>query len=285
MLASLNVVSIAVVCCDRTRRSAMRARNRLIGTRCSRCSLAAATLTAAGGGRWVTGTDAIFGASFAATFDSGIGSASLDAFDASGSSAGTAVLAPALAPVSMVAMTSPLVTALPSTLTILTNTPDSGAGVSSTTLSVSISTRFSSRLTYSLTFLCHDTSVASDTDSDNCGTLTSISMLPPPRTNRRHATRRQSSARNSPAHAVACYTTICSREPAMPKNRVPRKSVSAAAACAAASSAECGATRPDCAVLPGTTRLQPRYGNARSSLQNRRAETDKAGQCALTASS
>src|SRR5271154_5003605 len=120
MLASLNVVSIAVVCCDRTRRSAMRARNRLIGTRCSRCSLAAATLTAAGGGRWVTGTDAIFGASFAATFDSGIGntstfvgrsllvalisvlrigSASLDAFDASGSSAGTAVLAPALAPV------------------------------------------------------------------------------------------------------------------------------------------------------------------------------------------
>ena len=46
--------------------------------------------------------------------------------------------------------------------------------VSSTTLSVSMSIRFSSRLTASPSFLCQVTSVASETDSDSCGTLTSI---------------------------------------------------------------------------------------------------------------
>jgi hypothetical protein len=53
----------------------------------------------------------------------------------------------ALASVSICAMISLLATVLPSPLTIFTSTPDSGAGVSSTTLSVSMSTRFSSRLT------------------------------------------------------------------------------------------------------------------------------------------
>ena len=52
--------------------------------------------------------------------------------------------------------------------------PTRGAGSSSTTLSVSMSIRFSSRLTASPAFLCQLTSVASATDSGSCGTLTSI---------------------------------------------------------------------------------------------------------------
>jgi len=82
----------------------------------------------------------------------------------------------ALASVSMVAMISCATTVDPSALVIFTMTPSAGAGNSSTTLSVSTSTRFSSRLTASPSFLCHDSRVASDTDSDSCGTFTSISM-------------------------------------------------------------------------------------------------------------
>src|SRR5262249_24606761 len=52
-----------------------------------------------------------------------------------------------------------------------------GAGSSSTTLSVSTSIRFSSRLTASPCFLCQLTSVASVTDSGSCGTLTSSLIL------------------------------------------------------------------------------------------------------------
>ena len=54
-------------------------------------------------------------------------------------------------------------------LTISVSTPASGAGNSSTTLSVSMSIRFSSRATASPAFLCQVTSVASATDSDSCG--------------------------------------------------------------------------------------------------------------------
>src|SRR6185503_5273601 len=81
--------------------------------------------------------------------------------------------------VSIWAMTSLLVTVPPSPLMIFTITPESGAGVSSTTLSVSMSTRFSSRFTNSPAFLCQVRSVASATDSESCGTLTSMSMLFP----------------------------------------------------------------------------------------------------------
>src|SRR6266545_2388672 len=63
--------------------------------------------------------------------------------------------------VSMVAMTSPALTVPPSDLTIFASTPSAGAGSSSTTLSVSMSIRFSSRLTASPTFLCHASKVAS----------------------------------------------------------------------------------------------------------------------------
>ena len=88
-------------------------------------------------------------------------------------------LAVAFASVSITAMTSPLVTLSPSFLTIFANTPSTGAGSSSTTLSVSTSMRFSSRFTASPGFLRHATSVASDTDSDSCGTLTSTCMSDP----------------------------------------------------------------------------------------------------------
>src|SRR5690606_26193573 len=52
--------------------------------------------------------------------------------------------------------------------------PSVGAGTSRTTLSVSRSTRFSSRRTASPAFLCQLTSVASATDSGSCGTFTSM---------------------------------------------------------------------------------------------------------------
>ena len=74
-------------------------------------------------------------------------------------------------------MISPATTVLPSPFTTFARTPSAGAGSSSTTLSVSMSTRFSSRLTASPSFLCHESSVASATDSDSCGTFTSTSIV------------------------------------------------------------------------------------------------------------
>jgi hypothetical protein len=87
-----------------------------------------------------------------------------------------AAAAAALPSVSITAMTSPLVTLSPSFFTILASTPSTGAGSSSTTLSVSTSIRFSSRFTASPAFLRQATSVASETDSDSCGTFTSTCM-------------------------------------------------------------------------------------------------------------
>ena len=98
---------------------------------------------------------------------------------AAAAGAATAATVPAWAAVSMRAITSPATTVSPSPLTISTNTPLSGAGNSRTTLSVSMSIRFSSRATASPAFLCHDTSVASATDSESCGTLTSMIMFSP----------------------------------------------------------------------------------------------------------
>ena len=77
-------------------------------------------------------------------------------------------------PSSSIASTSPLVTVVPSLIFISLRIPAAGAGTSSTTLSVSRSTRFSSRATASPGFLCQPTSVASVTDSGSCGTLISI---------------------------------------------------------------------------------------------------------------
>ena len=89
--------------------------------------------------------------------------------------AAAAGAAPAFATpsVSMRAMTSSLTQLSPSPLTISAITPANGAGTSNTTLSVSISTRISSSATASPGFFRHCNSVASATDSDSCGTLTS----------------------------------------------------------------------------------------------------------------
>ena len=81
--------------------------------------------------------------------------------------------APALPSVSIVAMTSSLTKLSPSFLTSWAITPAAGAGTSSTTLSVSISTRISSIATASPGCFFQVSSVASATDSESCGTLIS----------------------------------------------------------------------------------------------------------------
>src|SRR3970040_1352056 len=94
--------------------------------------------------------------------------ASMVASDAAGS-------APA-APASTIARSCSLVTVAPTSNLISLSTPSTGDGTSSTTLSVSRSTRFSSRLTASPGFLCHVAMVASETDSGRTGTLISVLM-------------------------------------------------------------------------------------------------------------
>src|SRR5688572_18341056 len=91
--------------------------------------------------------------------------------------AGAALGAAAAAPSSSTARTWPLVTDVPATILSSFNTPLTGAGTSSTTLSVSRSARFSSRLTLWPTCLCQVTSVASATDSGSWGTLISMAMM------------------------------------------------------------------------------------------------------------
>src|SRR5690606_16336691 len=94
---------------------------------------------------------------------------------AAGASAGAAAgAAAALASVSMRASTSPDATVLPSALTISLRTPAAGAGTSSTTLSVSTSIRISSAWTASPGCFFQLSSVASEMDSESCGTRTSV---------------------------------------------------------------------------------------------------------------
>src|SRR5690606_26479590 len=85
--------------------------------------------------------------------------------------------ASAAAPSSITAITCWLVTVAPSSHLSSLITPSTVDGTSSTTLSVSRSTMFSSRLTASPTFLCHDAMVASVTDSGRTGTLISVAMV------------------------------------------------------------------------------------------------------------
>jgi hypothetical protein len=79
----------------------------------------------------------------------------------------------------MIAMICSLFTVSPTWWRISFSTPSTGAGTSSTTLSVSRSTRFSSRFTASPAFLCQVAMVASETDSGRTGTLSSMDMLFP----------------------------------------------------------------------------------------------------------
>ena len=100
---------------------------------------------------------------------------------AAGLGAGLAA-APALAPGSIRASTSWLRTVSPVCFSTSASTPASGAGTSSTTLSVSSSIRISSFSTLSPGCLRHSSSVASGTDSASTGTFTSTVTAASPRT-------------------------------------------------------------------------------------------------------
>ena len=100
------------------------------------------------------------------------------AIGAAGGAALSAAVAPAAAPtawpcVSIRAINCSAITVAPSLTNNSHNTPALGAGTSKTTLSVSISVKISSTNTDSPTFFFHCNRVASATDSESCGTLTS----------------------------------------------------------------------------------------------------------------
>ena len=207
MLISLKVVRMALVDCDCNKRSATRARRRVIGTRCSgrspRLTDGAETWGSALVGTPVGITDAVDCAAartsplvtrpslpepvtepvaillsainFAAE---GINTPALLLEPGAGTAAVAATLtatvftagadtAPTEACVSMRAISCSAVTVPPSATNISTKTPADGAGTSSTTLSVSTSINISSAATASPTFFFHCSMVASATDSDN----------------------------------------------------------------------------------------------------------------------
>src|SRR6188768_551324 len=140
------------------------------------------------------------GAAGAASGFAGAGAAA--AFAAAG--AGAAATAPA----SMMASSWSLVTVVPAATLISFSMPATGAGTSSTTLSVSRSARFSSRATASPAFLCQFTSVASATDSGSFGTF--ISVLMKTRASGRSgalAQGRRSSSRGSIGSGARCRVT------------------------------------------------------------------------------
>ncbi len=221
MFTSLNVVRIALVDCDCSRRSAIRARRRLIGTRCSGRS--PRSWAAAGDATWgsdlvgapvgitpavdltppataastsplvtrpslpepaTAPTDRLLSASSLAA--AGIATSPLLPPAAAGAAAGAgaaaagagaaaagAAAAPATASVSILAISWSAMTVAPSPCTISVSKPAAGPGTSSTTLSVSISIRISSTATASPAFFFQVSMVASATDSDSWGTLTS----------------------------------------------------------------------------------------------------------------
>ncbi len=93
--------------------------------------------------------------------------------------AGAAFAGAGLAPApfaSIVASTAPTLTTAPFLTLISERTPAAGAGTSSVTLSVSSSTSGSSAATVSPTFLNHEPTVASVTDSPRVGTRISVAM-------------------------------------------------------------------------------------------------------------
>ncbi len=212
-LTSLKVVSIAVEFFDSIRRLAMVLRTRVIGTRSSgrapaalptppdRAKLTMSSLVTAPRrpvpSTWAGSTPSVSAENRApggseAVSPAALGASALAAFGASAalgasffsslaaglasSAAGLAGAASAAAPSSITARTCEEVTVSPSWNLISLSTPSTGEGTSRTTLSVSRSTRFSSRLTASPAFLCQLAMVASETDSGSAGTLTSVAM-------------------------------------------------------------------------------------------------------------
>src|SRR5579864_6547905 len=68
-------------------------------------------------------------------------------------------------------------TVVPSVTLISWRTPEAGAGISASTLSVEISKRGSSRCTFSPGFLSHLVMVPSKIDSPICGMITSVGII------------------------------------------------------------------------------------------------------------
>ena len=170
------------------------------------------------------------------------------------------------------------------------STPLAGAGTSSTTLSVSRSTRFSSRLTASPGCLRHATSVASATDSGSCGTRTSTAhgLLPAAAGGAQACGGARavlfrvlavSAALTRPCCSVACSLHDAGRR------RGGRRAARSTAApgCARAAPAGdggSGTTRPGSAALPGTRRPRAHSGTARARPRSLRPGTDRAARCA-----
>src|SRR5690606_9025916 len=214
MLTSLKVVSIAAVCCASTRRLAMLARRRVIGTRFSArspwatfSSGMAAGLVAAGApdlllATWFCTSSFVTRPSLpvpltalgsmlfssASLRAAGLRIASPEAASEAASAFGASALASALlsagfaspaAPSLKRPMTSPLSQVSPSPFKISSITPSAGATTSSTTLSVSISTISSSREQASPGCLCQVATVPSATDSGKTGALISVDITDP----------------------------------------------------------------------------------------------------------
>ena len=196
MLTSLKVVRMAFSCCEANRRSATRARRRLIGTRSSGrapTGIGAAGTAAFGAAEafctssfntrpsrpepWMLPISTPFSAASLAAAGMATPACALEAAAGAAASAAGAAWAgaaeTAAASVSILAKTCCEVTVSPSFTMISTNTPACGAGTSNTTLSVSISTKISSRATASPIFLCQASRVPSVILSANTGTFTS----------------------------------------------------------------------------------------------------------------
>ncbi len=193
-------------------------------------------------------------------------------FAAAAGTAAAAIDEDALASVSIFAITSPATTVPFSPFRMLTSTPSAGLGSSSTTLSVSMSIRFSSRFTASPCFLCQASSVASETDSESCGTFTSINIRTSPPGGALHgehqvvADRREAPPPPVPS-AARCAATGSPRR-ATPKTCAWRRRAPGPGACGAAGSAGCGARRPGCLAPPGTRTLPWRWRSGRSVAWN-----------------
>ena len=222
ILTSLKVVRMALLDCDCSKRSATRARRRVMGTRCSGRwpkSGAAGAFTC---GKVLVGTPVGIDTAWAAASGAGAANTSplvtrpslpvptteptampLSAMSLAAAGMATPAMEPALGagaaaageaaagaaagagpaamptPAgSMRAISCSAITVAPSATRISASMPADGAGTSSTTLSVSISIRISSAATMSPAFFFHCSMVASATDSESWGTLTStIAMV------------------------------------------------------------------------------------------------------------
>ena len=208
---SLNVVNIAAVCCAETRRSAMRVRIWLIGSRrslsleearagaetfCDFCAFCGSSSVSETGGsdaadsRYASTSSLVNRPSFPVPVIA-VGSrscsvtnrrtAGLKPSASTGVStfSDTSTFETALPSSSIVAMVSPTSIVSPSAFSVC-NTPAEGAGNSTSALSVSITAKGSSTVTASPSDFNHSTRMASVTDSPNSGKTTSTGMYAPP---------------------------------------------------------------------------------------------------------